>query len=399
MDFRRLGVLLAALLLAAGCGESSQVVPNPAPLQLASRPPMGWNTWNHFACNINESLIRESADALIASGMRAAGYRYVNIDDCWQGERDANGTLQASPQHFPNGIKALADYVHARGLKLGIYATPGSHTCANLSGMYPGQLGSLDHEEQDARTFAAWGVDYLKYDWCHADNDGLTEIPAFEKMSQALRATGRPIVYSLSEYGQGQPWLWGGSVGANLWRTTPDIVDLWGRIPAILVKQVPITGYAAPGGWNDPDMLEVGNGGMTDNEYRAHFSMWALLNAPLLAGNDVRSMSTATMEILLNQEVIAVDQDWGGTGGFRLRDDGTAEVWEKPMSDGSVVAALLNLGEQPADIAVTASELGLPAASTYQARDLWAHVDGEFTAGIQATVPRHSVVIYRIRVR
>ena len=396
MNPRGWGLVLAVAVLVSGCGEGTQVVSTPTAASLADTPPMGWNTWNHFACHIDEALIRASADAIVESGMRDAGYRYVNIDDCWQGERDAGGALQANPQHFPGGIPALADYVHARGLKLGIYATPGSHTCANLSGTYPGHLGSLGHEEQDARTFAAWGVDYLKYDWCGADKDGLTEIPAFTQMSAALRATGRPVVYSLSEYGQGKPWLWGGSAGANLWRTTPDIVDLWGRVPAILVKQVPITGYARPGAWNDPDMLEVGNGGMTDDEYRTHFSMWAVLNAPLLAGNDVRSMTDATKAILLNREVIAVDQDWGGTAGFRLRDDGTAEVWEKPMSDGSVVAALLNLGEQPADIAVTAAELGLPAASTYRARDLWAHADRTIGAAIQANVPRHALVMYRI---
>jgi alpha-galactosidase len=397
MNSRRPGAVFAALLLLlAGCGEHQVVSPVS---QLASRPPMGWNTWNHFACKIDESLIRESADALVASGMRDAGYRYVNIDDCWQAyERDASGSLQAHPEHFPSGIKALADYVHARGLQLGIYATPGSHTCANLAGTYPGQLGSLGHEEQDARTFAAWGVDYLKYDWCHAERDGLTEIPAFAMMSRALRATGRPIVYSLSEYGQGKPWLWGPSVGANLWRTTPDILDLWPRIPPILVKQAPITTYAGPGGWNDPDMLEVGNGGMTDDQYRAHFGMWALLNAPLLAGNDVRSMTTATTEILLNQELIAVDQDWGGRSAVKLRDDGDTEVWEKPMSDGTVVVALLNQGAPAADMVVTASELGLPAASRYQARDLWAHVDREFGSEIQATVPSTSVVMYRIHV-
>jgi alpha-galactosidase len=400
MALRPLGVVLAVFLLLGGCGDSSEVVLNPVPTTLASRPPMGWNTWNHFACNIDEALIRESADALVESGMRDAGYRYVNIDDCWQAyERDANGILQAHPQRFAGGIKALADYVHARGLKLGVYATPGTHTCANLAGTYPGQLGSLGHEEQDARTFAAWGVDYLKYDWCGANHDGLTEIPAFTKMSAALRATGRPIVYSLSEYGQEKPWLWGPDAGANLWRTTPDIVDLWGRVPAILKKQAPITAYSLPGGWNDPDMLEVGNGGMTDDEYRTHFGMWALLNAPLLAGNDVRAMSAATRDILLNHEVIAVDQDWSGTAGFKLRDDGSAQVWEKPMSDGSVVAALLNLGEQSADIAVTAAELGLPAAALYATRDLWAHADGEVGPTIAATVPRHAVVMYRMRVK
>ena len=395
---RRALLLVFLLLSVAGCGGNDEYygATTPTNVPLASSPPMGWNSWNHFACNINETLFRETADAMVESGMRDAGYRYVNVDDCWQHERDTNGTLQANPQRFPSGIKALADYVHARGLKLGLYATPGSHTCANNAGSYPGSLGSIGHEEQDARTFAAWGVDYLKYDWCGADKDGLEEIPAYTKMSEALRATGRPIVYSLCEYGQGKPWLWGRSAGANLWRTTSDIMDSWFSVRLILLVQAPITRYAAPGSWNDPDMLEVGNGGMSDNEYRVHFGMWALLNAPLLAGTDVRSMTAATKAILLNQEVIAVDQDWGGQAGFKLRDDGDAEVWEKPMSDGSVVAALLNQGEQPTNISVTASALGLHSAAAYNARDLWEHVDREFADMVQATVPPHAVVMYRI---
>jgi alpha-galactosidase len=390
--------LLAVLLVSAvgGCGEDT--VSAPAPIApLASSPPMGWNTWNHFHCTIDESLIREATDAIVASGMRDAGYRFVNIDDCWAAPRDTDGNLQSNPEHFPSGIAAVADYVHARGLKLGLYGAPGSRTCANISNAYPGRLGSLGHETQDARTFAAWGVDYLKYDWCGADQDGLEEIPAFTQMAEALRATGRPIVYSISEYGHQQPWLWARNAGANLWRTGGDIVDFWGSVRVILIRQSQISAYAAPGGWNDPDMLQVGNGGMTDNEYRAHFSMWALMNAPLLAGNDPRSMSAATTEILLNREVIAVDQDWGGMAGFKLRDDGDAEVWKKPMSDGSVAAALLNHGEQTQEISVTPAELGLRQAGVYHARDLWAHTDSELADALQATVPPHSVAMYRVR--
>ncbi|HET8649820.1 MAG TPA: glycoside hydrolase family 27 protein [Gemmatimonadales bacterium] len=355
---------------------------------LAPAPPMGWNSWNKFGCHIDEQLIRETADAIVASGMRDAGYRYVNIDDCWMApERDAQGRLQPDPERFPHGIKALADYVHAKGLKLGIYSSAGTKTCQGLP-------ASLDHETVDAKSFAAWGVDYLKYDNCNSE--GRPAQARYEAMHRALLATGRPIVFSLCEWGSNRPWRWGRSVGGDLWRTTGDIEDRWGSVVSILDQQVPLVAFAGPNGWNDPDMLEVGNGGMDYNEYRAHFSLWALLNAPLIAGNDIRSMNDSTRSILTNREVIAVDQDWGGSQGYRLRDDGDAEVWAKPMADGSMAVVLLNRGESSAVIGVTPHELRLPRGD-YQARDLWAHTEAPIDRALTAVVPRHAAAMYLIR--
>ncbi len=300
---------------------------------LASTPPMGWNSWNKFGCNVGEDMIRQMADGMVKSGMKDAGYQFVVIDDCWQVERDKSGNIVADAKRFPAGIKALADYVHSLGLKFGIYSDAGSLTCAK-------RPASLGHEYQDALQYAAWGVDYLKYDWCNTTTQDAQA--AYALIRNALNATGRPIVLSICEWGTAKPWLWGEKVGGNLWRTTGDISDMWqGKdkhhlgVVDILDLQDGLQSYAGPGHWNDPDMLEVGNGGMTTDEYRAHFSLWALLAAPLLAGNDLRDMKPEIHDILTNKEVIAVNQDPMGRQGRRVRKDGNLEVWAKQMQDGS----------------------------------------------------------------
>ncbi len=355
---------------------------------LAKTPPMGWNSWNLFAGKIDDQTVRTMADAMVTSGMRDAGYVYVNIDDTWEGVRDAQGNLQANHK-FPD-MKALADYVHSKGLKLGIYSGPGPRTCAG----YPASYG---HEEQDAKTWAGWGVDYLKYDWCSArniyKNDALQ--PVYQKMGAALEATGRPIVYSLCEYGWGEVEKWGPAVGGNLWRTTGDIRDSWASMIENVEKQVPTASYAGPGHWNDPDMLEIGNGHMTDDEYRTHMSLWALVASPLLAGNDIRTMTDVTKSILLNKEVIAVDQDPLGKQASPKK-DGDLETWVKPLADGSVAVGVVNMGAAAAQATVKASELGL-SGKVKKARDLWAHADVKFTNGAYAaSVPSHGVLMLRV---
>ncbi|WP_020658808.1 NPCBM/NEW2 domain-containing protein [Amycolatopsis benzoatilytica] len=376
------GVVLSAL--AAAVGPPASAVPGQ---NLLPAPPMGWNSWNKFGCAIDENLIRQTADAMVAHGMRDAGYRYLNIDDCWMAPaRDANGDLQPDPKRFPHGIAALADYAHARGLKLGIYSSAGTKTCAGFP-------ASLDHETADARKFAQWGVDYLKYDNCN--NEGRPATERYQAMSDALRATGRPIVLSLCEWGENEPWLWGARYG-ELWRTTGDISDNWNSFTKILDEQVGLEQYSGPNAWNDPDMLEVGNGGMTDAEYRAHFSLWALLNAPLIAGNDLRSMDPATAKILENKDLIALDQDWGGKQGHKIRDDGDVEVWAKPMSDGSAAVVLFNRGGAAADVAVRAADLGIRHSGQYRVRDLWSGEESHSAGDLHGTVAAHGAVVYRV---
>jgi alpha-galactosidase len=369
---------------------------DPPPLQrvpyngLAKTPPMGWNSWNLFAEKVDDQTVRTMADAMITSGMKDAGYNYVNIDDTWEGVRDANGVLSTNKK-FPD-MKALADYVHSKGLKIGIYSSPGPRTC----GGYPGSYG---HEEQDAKMYAAWGIDYLKYDWCSAStiykNDQLQ--PVYQRMGEALHATGRPIVYSLCEYGMGAVEKWGPEVGGNLWRTTGDIRDEWDSMMDNIEKQVPTAPYAGPGHWNDPDMLEVGNGHMTDDEYRTHMSLWALTAAPLLAGNDIRSMSDTTRSILLNKEVIAIDQDPLGKQASPVK-NGKLETWVKPLKDGSVAVGVVNLDSAAASSTVKASDLPLKGA-VRSARDLWSHSDVKFAKGeYTAMVPAHGVLLLRVSV-
>jgi alpha-galactosidase len=355
---------------------------------LARTPPMGWNSWNHFACDVSEQLIRETADAMVANGMRDAGYQYVVIDDCWQVARDSAGTVVADSERFPSGIKALADYVHSKGLKFGIYTDAGLQTCQ-------GRPGSYGHEAQDARTYAAWGVDYTKVDWCYADS--LDAVSRYTIVRDAFRAAGRDIVLSICEWGQNHPWAWAPAVG-NLWRTTGDIEDKWTSMLDNLDVNSQYPYAAGPGHWNDPDMLEVGNGGMTWNEYRAHFSLWAIMAAPLMAGNDLRSLDDSTRAILLNREVIAVDQDsLGAQGTLIAQRDGLLQVWMKPLADGSRAVALLNRSSGPADITTSLKRLGLSASSA-AVRDLWGHADlSPVTDRVRATVPPHGVVMLRVK--
>ena len=354
---------------------------------LARTPPMGWNSWNHFGCNVSEQLIEEEADAIAASGMRDAGYRYVVIDDCWQVARDAQGAIVADSARFPHGVKALADYVHSKGLAFGIYTDAGTKTCQRR----PGTLG---YEEQDARTYASWGVDYVKEDWCNAA--GLVAPTQYAKFRDALAHAGRPIVFSICEWGSNQPWDWAPAVG-NLWRTTDDIEDKWPSMLSNLDQNGQHASAASPGAWNDPDMLEVGNGGMTDDEYRAHFSLWAIMAAPLMAGHDVRTMSAATKEVLLNREVIAVDQDSLGKQGMLVSESAPElQVWSKPLSDGSRAVALLNRSATPAKITASLSRVGLRSDSA-TIRDLWAHADrGRVGRQYSVEVPAHAVVMVKM---
>jgi alpha-galactosidase len=393
-----LWLLMGANLVAtAGLAETTQEVVNKAPNGLALTPPMGWNSWNKFACDNNEQTVRATADAMVASGMRDAGYQYVVIDDCWQTTRDANGFIVADPQKFPSGIKALADYVHSRGLKFGIYSDAGRLTCG-------GRPASQGHEYQDAITYARWGVDYLKYDWCNTGDRNAEE--AYAVMADALRQSGRPIVFSMCEWGTAKPWLWAKNVG-NLWRTTGDIFDSfstkdpkrdWAHtVVEIVDLNEPLWPYAGPGHWNDPDMLEVGNGGMTPTEYRSHFSLWAMMAAPLIAGNDIAHMVAATRDILLNREVIAVDQDPLGRQGQRVSKQGDSEVWVKPLSGGAAAILLFNRGEAPATIRASADQLGTAPISG-RVRDVWAHRDlGRWRGSIAANVAPHGVAMFVVR--
>jgi alpha-galactosidase len=357
---------------------------------LALTPPMGFNNWNATGCAIDEKLIRDTADIFVSSGLREAGYTYVNIDDCWAApERDpVTKRLSAHPERFPSGIKALADYVHARGLKLGIYTSAGTQTCART------MPGALDHEEIDAQTFADWEVDYLKYDNCN--NQGRPALERYTKMRDALKKTGRPIVFSICEWGQNKPWEWGKDVG-HLWRTTGDINDTWPSVVNLLKQNAPLDAYAGPGHWNDPDMLEVGNGGMTDTEYRSHFSLWAMMAAPLLIGSDLRKVGKPTFDILLNKEIIALDQDRLGVQAKVLSNANGHWVFAKPLANGDTAVALFNESETPAAIGTTAEALGLRKRGAYAIRDLWEGKDFHIGENISAVVAPHATVVYRIK--
>jgi alpha-galactosidase len=354
---------------------------------LAKTPPMGWNSWNHFGCDINEDIIKQMADAMVKSGMKAAGYEYINIDDCWMTDkRDSKGRQVVNHDRFPHGIKWLADYVHSKGLKLGIYSSAGTETCQGLP-------ASLHHEQADAKMYAKWGIDYLKYDNCH--NQGEPYIKRYATMARALLKTGRPIVYSICEWGRKAPWQWAPKLG-NLWRTTHDIRDNWQSMMGILDRQVGLYKYAGPGHWNDPDMLEVGNGGMSTTEYKAHFSLWAILAAPLIAGNDLRDMSPETKSILENKAVIAVDQDPKGIEGHKVIDQGDQEVWVKPLHDGSMAVLLLNRGPKKAFMTATAEQVGLPKANYYKETNLWTHHSKRTDDLIRGQVPSHGVLMFRV---
>ncbi|MFE7133801.1 NPCBM/NEW2 domain-containing protein [Streptomyces sp. NPDC057638] len=357
---------------------------------LAPTPPMGFNNWNSTGCAIDEKMIRDTADLFVSTGLKDAGYEFVNVDDCWAAEKRDPLTrrLTHHPTRFPSGIKALADYVHSKGLKFGIYSSAGTLTCART------MPGSLDFEEIDAQTFADWGVDYLKYDNCHHQNR-----PALERytaMRDALRKTGRPIVYSLCEWGENKPWEWGADVG-HLWRTTGDINDSWQSVLTLFKANAALARHAGPGGWNDPDMLEVGNGGMTDTEYRSHFSLWSIMAAPLLIGTDLRKATPAALEILGNREAIAVNQDRLGAQATVVRSANGHWVLAKPLAGGDLAVTLFNETEQTATVSATARELGLPRRAGYLVRDLWARQDAHSAGTISATLPAHATAFFRVR--
>jgi len=403
-DIRPLALILVLLICTVPLfgQEADAPAANPVSANLALTPPMGWNSWNKFGCNVSEEMIRQMGDAMVKSGMKDAGYRYVVIDDCWQVARDKDANIVADPQRFPSGIKALADYIHSLGLKFGIYSDAGSKTCA-------GRPAGLGHEYQDALKYAAWGVDYLKYDWCHTTTQDARA--SYANIRQALDTAGRPIVLSICEWGKNQSWLWGKEVGGNLWRTTGDIQDTWeGKkkwkdgsccglgVLDILDMQDGIGSYAGPGHWNDPDMLEVGNGGMTELEYRSHFSLWAILAAPLIAGNDLRDMRPEIHDILTNKEVIAVNQDALGREGMRVERNGDADIWAKQLKDGSRAVVLLNRGGSESNMTVTWEEIGYPSQVNATVRDLWQHKDlGKFSGKVSATVPSHGVAMLVVK--
>ena len=386
-------VEITATRAPAGAGLPPERIPPPAlhkvPYNgLAKTPPMGWNSWNKFAGRVDDASVRGMADAIVSSGMKDAGYIYVNIDDTWEGPRDANGNITTNKK-FPD-MKALSDYVHGKGLKLGIYSSPGTKTCA-------GYEGSYGHEEQDAKTWAAWGIDYMKYDWCSAGriykDDEMQAV--YQKMGDALRAAGRPIVYSLCQYGRADVWKWGPDVSGNLWRTTGDIRDSWDSMSKIGFAQNDLAKWAGPGHWNDPDMLEIGNGGMTATEYRTHMSLWSLLSSPLLAGNDLRGEKPEILAILTNPEVIAIDQDKAGKQGTRLSANGDQEIWTKDLADGGKAIGLFNRGGDAANMKLKWSDAGISGKP--RVRDLWSRKDTPVDGREYSTaVPSHGVVLLRV---
>jgi alpha-galactosidase len=374
---------------------------------LAQTPPMGWNSWNKFACDVDEKVIRGAADALVSTGLKDAGYTYIIIDDCWHGERDSLGFIHPDAKKFPSGMKALADYIHAKGLKFGLYSDAGWKTCG-------GRPGSRGYEFQDAKSYASWGVDYLKYDWCNTQ--GLKEEGAYLTMRDALYAAGRPIVFGMCEWGTSKPWEWAKDVG-HLWRTTGDIYPCWDceknhgtwsswGVLRILDMQKDIRQYAGPGHWNDPDMMEVGNG-MSVNEDRGHFMMWCMLAAPLIAGNDLNAMSKETREILTNKEAIAVDQDVLGVQGFKYDAKDGVETWFKPLSNGDWALCFLNRKDTPQKIDfdwaqnkviddVSKRDAGFDKI-TYRVRNIWTKSERGTTQKIlRAEVPAHDVLMLRL---
>lgn len=358
---------------------------------LGSTPPMGWNSWNHFNCFIDEKMIRDTADALVSTGLAKLGYRYVNIDDCWaEISRDNKGYLVPKKSTFPSGMKALADYVHGKGLKLGIYSDAGYFTCSK---QMPGSLG---REEQDAKTFASWGIDYLKYDNCN--NDGSKPLVRYPVMTQALMNAGRPIFFSLCEWGDMHPATWGFKIG-NSWRTTNDISDNWDSMISRADQNEVYAEYARPGGWNDPDMLEIGNGGMTEDEYVVHFSLWAISKAPLLIGCDVRNTTKDIIDIIANKEAIAINQDKLGVQAKKVRMEGDWEVWAGPLSKYRVTLVILNRGAWRTAITAHWDDIGIPVGSTVVARDVWEHktLKTRFVGNLTATIDPHACKLYVLK--
>ena len=364
---------------------------------LAATPPMGWNDWNAYGCNVSEQLVEQTALAMHNDGLQAAGYQYVNIDDCWMSSsRAASGNLTANSAKFPDGIAAVASYVHSLGLKLGIYEDAGTATCAG----YPGSYG---HEQQDANLFASWGVDYLKYDWC---NIPFSSFPGqsheqvaqtlYTRMSNALAATGRPIVFSMCNGWDSsvQPWTWAGPV-ANLWRTTTDIQPTFSSMLNNFHINVALASFASPRAWNDPDMLEIGNG-MSATENQSEFSLWAEMAAPLIEGSNLTSASSATLSILTNKAVIAVDQDSLGRQGTEVSSSGGLDVLARPLANGDVSVALFNETGSTATISTTAAAIGKTGASSYTLDNLWTGATSVTTGPISGSVPAHGTVMFRV---
>jgi alpha-galactosidase len=393
---------LSFAVLALATVTATAQTPSAPKAQVALTPPMGWNSWNYFAGKVDDKGIRAAADQLVATGMKDAGYVYVNIDDTWEGQRDANGVLHAN-EKFPD-MKALADYVHSKGLKIGIYSSPGPQTCARFEGSY-------GHEEQDAKLYAEWGFDYLKYDLCsfrkdvmykQAPNDKAAQMrlmqAAYEKMDKALKATGRPIVYSFCQYGWDAVWEWAPKTGGNLWRTTEDIEPTWDRIALLGFGQAGLESYAGPGHWNDPDMLEVGNGKLTMAENRSHFSLWALLAAPLLAGNDLPNMTPEVKAILTNRDVIAVNQDKLGKQGTRAYAEGEVEVWARHLAGGGLAVGIFNVSEQDRvsthPFHLNLAKLGLHGKQA--GKDLWTGKTITLTDGQALEIVKHDVLMVRL---
>ena len=399
-----LTILLLLLLPVIGRAQTRE--------SLSLTPQMGWSSWNNFQGNINEDIIKSIADAMVASGLKDAGYTYINIDDCWHGKRDADGFIQADPKHFPHGIKALADYVHSRGLKLGIYSDAGSETCA-------GRPGSLGHEYQDALQYARWGIDYLKYDWCNTTN--VNAQGAYQLMRDALQATGRPIFFSMCEWGDNHPWRWAKGIGDS-WRIGPDIwcsFDSTRVFPTYIQCSVidcinrndSLRSYAGPGHWNDPDMLEVGNG-LSANQDRAHFTMWCMMASPLILGNDVRNMSDETKAILTNRDLIAIDQDKLGVQGLRFLIREGLEYWFKPLSNGDWAMTIFNPTRQSLscslnwqDFNLTDEEVSKRSTAfdqnVYKIKNLWTgRMEGKTTLKSKierkVSVPAQDVITYRL---
>jgi alpha-galactosidase len=396
------GILAAAIGLAPAASAWAQQSGG-----LAATPQMGWNSWNKFACNIDEKLIRETADAMVKLGLKDAGYQYINLDDCWHGARDADGNMHPNPERFPSGIKALADYVHARGLKLGIYSDVGDTTCGH-------RPGSRGHEYQDARTYAAWGIDYIKVDWC--DSKGLNAVGAYTTMRDAIRASNRPMLLSICEWGDNKPWEWAPEVGQS-WRTTGDIYPCWDcemnhgswsafGILRILDKQAGLRKYSGPGHWNDMDMLEVGMG-MTEDEDRAHFSIWAMMDSPLILGNDLRAMPESVRGIIGRREVIAINQDPLGVQALRFYNQGGVELWAKPMANDAWALMILNRTEAPLayrydwkqhqisdDLSKREADFN---KTVYRWTDAWTGKSGDTSRRLEVNVPAHGVVLLRLQ--
>lgn len=382
------GRYLAGVVVACGLAAALAVPAAALDNGLARTPPMGWNSWYRFRCQFNERIVRETANAMVRSGMRAAGYRYVNLDDCWMARSRRRGALRPDPVKFPHGIRALAAYVHSRGLKLGIYAAAGRATCMH----YP---GSRRHLYIDAHTFARWRVDYVKLDGCFTTRQERGPL-GYGVMQAAIRSTGRPMVLSISAWGLGTPWLWAAGVG-HLWRTTPDIRARWPSLLRIVDHNAALARYARPGAWNDPDMLQVGNRGLNATEARSMFSLWSIMAAPLIASTDVRTMSATTRRILTNREVIGVDQDPGGVQGLPTSTSAAQQVWVRPLANGDRALLLFNRSAGGATVGADARQLGLRPSSAYVVRDLWAHRTASTPGPIVVSLPRHGVAMFRVR--